>query len=46
MNQATAIRPATRQRTAAPVLPSPVPMIEPVAAWVLERETPSRSRAG
>src|SRR6478736_5115114 len=41
MNQATAIRPATRQRTWAPGLPRPDPRIEPVATWVVERANPS-----
>ena len=41
MNQATAIRPATRQRTWAPGLPRPLPRIEPVATWVVDRAKPS-----
>ena len=35
---AVAIRPATFQRTSAPFLPSPVPMIDPVATWVVDSE--------
>ena len=36
--QAVAIRPATFQRTSAPFLPSPVPMIDPVATCVVDSE--------
>jgi len=35
-----AIRPATFQRTLAPFLPSPVPMIEPVATCVVDSGKP------
>jgi hypothetical protein len=38
---AATIRPATDQRTVAPFLPMPTPMIEPVATWVVERAKPS-----
>jgi hypothetical protein len=37
-SHAVAIRPATVQRTSAPFLPSPVPMIDPVATWVVDSE--------
>jgi len=37
-SQAVAIRPATFQRTSAPFLPSPVPMIDPVATCVVDSE--------
>ena len=37
-SHAVAIRPATPQRTSAPFLPSPVPMIDPVATWVVDSE--------
>ena len=37
-SQAVAIRPATPQRTSPPFLPSPLPMIEPVATWVVDSE--------
>ena len=36
--QAVAILPATFQRTSAPFLSSPVPMIEPVATCVVDSE--------
>ncbi len=39
-NQAVAIRPATFQRTSAPFLPRPVPMIDPVATCVVDSEYP------
>jgi len=35
---AVAIRPATFHRTSAPFLPSPVPMIDPVATCVVDSE--------
>ena len=35
---AVAIRPATPQRTSAPFLPRPVPMIDPVATCVVDSE--------
>ena len=41
MNHATAIRPATRQRTWAPGLPRPLPRMEPVATCVVESANPS-----
>ncbi len=34
--QAETVRPATFQRTSVPYLPSPVPMIDPVATWVVD----------
>ena len=40
-SQATAIRPATAQRTSAPGLPTPLPRIEPVATWVVDRAMPA-----
>jgi hypothetical protein len=41
MAQAVTMRPATAQRTVAPFLPTPTPMIEPVATWVVESAKPS-----
>jgi hypothetical protein len=35
---AVAIRPATFQRTSAPRLPTPLPMIDPVATCVVDSE--------
>ena len=40
MHQATTIRPATAQRTVRPGRPIPVPRIEPVATWVVDRAKP------
>ena len=40
-SQATAIRPATAQRTSAPGLPTPLPRIEPVATWVVDNAMPA-----
>ena len=40
-SQATAIRPATAQRTSAPGLPTPLPRIEPVATWVVDSAMPA-----
>ncbi len=40
MSQATTMRSATRQRTSAPRRPMPVPRIDPVATWVVERAKP------
>ncbi len=40
ISHATAIRPATPQRTSAPRRPSPVPRIDPVATWVVDSGRP------
>ena len=40
-SHATAIRPATDQRTSAPGLPTPLPRIEPVATWVVDSAMPA-----
>src|SRR5580692_3711516 len=41
ISQATNMRPATAQRTSAPGLPTPLPRIEPVATWVVDRAMPA-----
>ena len=41
ISHATAMRPATAQRTSAPGLPTPLPRIEPVATCVVERAMPA-----
>src|ERR1700760_2684049 len=40
-SHATTMRPATAQRTSAPGLPTPLPRIEPVATWVVDRAMPA-----
>jgi hypothetical protein len=46
ISQAVTIRPATRQRTWAPGLPTPEPRIEPVATCVVDSANPSALRVG